>query len=622
MRLQRVRVSGFRCFEQETELFVDGFTAILGRNDVGKSSLLEALQIFFDDASPDSGDINAQAEGRQVRIICEFDDLPTELTLDATHPTTLAEEYLLNAHGRLEVHKLYDGSLKNPKLVGTYVSAEHPSIEGYSNLHELKNANLKAVAAAANVDLAGVQKTINTQLRRALWNHAHQQNGGLALRPTLLDVSKDGNKQIWGQLKEALPVFALFKADRPSTDQDAEAQDPIKAAVAEALKQHEAKLDELRVAVEQSVLEVANLTVAKLAEIDPNLARELKPTVPRPNWATAFKIALTDESAVPINKRGSGVRRMILLNFFRAQAERKNREAKGPGVIYAIEEPETSQHPHNQRLLLKAFLELSEQPGCQVIITTHNPAFARGLPVDSVRLLVRDDAGGRQLLTGANDVYERAVKDLGVLPDNSVKAFIGVEGTNDINFLRGIAQILCQYEHDIPNLAQAENDGHLIFIPLGGSNLGNWVGRLSNLKRPEFHLFDRDVAPPSPPKYEASANEINALDNCYAFHTDSREMENYLHHQVIAEKWPEVNWKKHHPHTDVPLSLAQAVVAANGKIWADLPDKARNQAELGIKVKLNREVVALMTPQLLTESDPQHILRTFLRRVGEALRTA
>ena len=62
-------------------------------------------------------------------------------------------------------------------------------------------------------------------------------------------------------------------------------------------------------------------------------------------------MALRDGNGVPVNKRGSGARRLILLSFFRAQAERA---AGGKEVIYAIEEPETSQHPDNQRALAEA----------------------------------------------------------------------------------------------------------------------------------------------------------------------------------------------------------------------------------------------------------------------------
>lgn len=616
MRLESVRVTGFRCFDQETELPLDGFTAVLGRNDVGKSSLLEALQIFFDDALPDSGDVCMHADSREIRIACLFSALPDQLVLDAEHPTSLASEYMLNSDGLLEVHKVFDGSLKKPKLKGTFVMANHPTCDGFHDLMGLKNTELKQRAEKIGVDMAAVPKSINTALRRAIWSEAPD----LGLKTRLLSVDEESAKKVWAQLKGALPIFALFKSDRPSTDQDAEAQDPMKAAVQEALRAQEELLEQLRGEVEKSVLEVARLTVSKLAEIDPSLAKELKPTVQKPNWATAFKIALTDETMVPVNKRGSGVRRMILLNFFRAQAERRNDTADGPGVIYAIEEPETSQHPANQKLLLRAFFELAEQPGHQVVITTHNPVLARDLPLQSLRLVAKSEDGARLVHFGSEDVYTQAANELGVLPDNTVKAFVGVEGTNDINFLKAISKMLAPHEEDIPDLEDAESAGFLIFIPFGGQNLANWIGRLVHLERPEFHLFDRDTPPPGPPKYEAAADAMNALDNCIATHTDVREVENYVHAEAIQEQWPNVAWSAHSEFTDVPLTLAQLCVAANGVDWDNLDGKARKKAEMGVKVKLNREVAARMTPERLTQSDPNGIIRDFLRKIGVALK--
>lgn len=43
------------------------------------------------------------------------------------------------------------------------------------------------------------------------------------------------------------------------------------------------------------------------------------------------------------------MKRLVLLSFFRAEAERRLSEQGGNGIIYAIEEPETSQHTENQK---------------------------------------------------------------------------------------------------------------------------------------------------------------------------------------------------------------------------------------------------------------------------------
>ena len=152
--------------------------------------------------------------------------------------------------------------------------------------------------------------------------------------------------------------FALFKSDRQSSDQDAEAQDPLKIAIKEAVAAKAAELQAVMTFVEQEVKKVADLTLQKLKEMDAAVAGTLAPKFEKPNWATLIKASITGDDEIPLNKRGSGVRRLILLNFFRAKAERITREKGMQSTIYAVEEPETSQHPHNQRLLMRALQQL------------------------------------------------------------------------------------------------------------------------------------------------------------------------------------------------------------------------------------------------------------------------
>ena len=121
--------------------------------------------------------------------------------------------------------------------------------------------------------------------------------------------------------------------------------------------------------------------------MDPSLAQQLNPQISVKKWDTLFNVSITGDDDIPINKRGSGVKRLVLLNFFRAKAEQQAKERSNVPVIYAIEEPETSQHPHNQRLLVSALMDLAIDN--QVIITTHTPMLARTLPDRCLRYIQR-----------------------------------------------------------------------------------------------------------------------------------------------------------------------------------------------------------------------------------------
>ncbi len=49
MRLKKLKLKNFRGYRNSTEIIIDeGMTGIVGRNDFGKSTLLEALAIFFE----------------------------------------------------------------------------------------------------------------------------------------------------------------------------------------------------------------------------------------------------------------------------------------------------------------------------------------------------------------------------------------------------------------------------------------------------------------------------------------------------------------------------------------------------------------------------------------------
>jgi predicted ATPase len=621
MKLTKLKLTNFRCFKEEICLEFDDMTAIVGRNDIGKSTIMDALAIFFGETKIDKDDACLYGNRKEVAITCEFDHVPSHIVVDVNFRTNLQSEYLLNGYGRLEIRQIYDGSLANPKLVSVEALARHPTAKGVSDLLELKRTELIARANELGVDLTGVNKQANAPIRAAIWCGV----GDLGLADVPVSLEKEGGKQVWSALMPYLPAFALFKSDRESTDQDAEAQDPLKAAIRDALKAVEQELAKVQAHVETEVRRIADATVEKIKEMDASLGAALNPIISTKKWDSLFQTSITGEGGVPLNKRGSGVRRLVLLNFFRAKAEQAASESQAGSVIYAIEEPETSQHPRNQRMLLAALSDLSATPGRQVIITTHTPMLARGLPDKSLRFLDSDTTGRRTIVTGGPDTNEKIARSLGVLPDHSVKLFIGVEGRHDITFLKSISRSLRSEGLDLPDIETLEVTGEIIFFPFGGSNLALWISRLSPLNRPEFHIYDRDNAPPEEAKYEAYAAEVNARDGCTPVITAKREMENYLHPDAVREAYQDKGisislGSLFGDFDDVPTLVAQAVHAATASTpWpmndADKCAKKVSQA----KVLLNAAAAAKMTQARLGQSDPRKEVIGWLTAIARTI---
>lgn len=618
MRLKALVLRNFRGYQGEVRIPVHpDLTAFIGRNDVGKSTILDALGIFFD--SPlvkfDTSDLCVYAKDKEVRIGCVFDELPNSLTLDAASTTNLGDEYLLNKDGDLEIHKVFDCSSGSPKS-RIVACALHPTADGCDDLLDLKNPELKKRLQDKNIDTTKVNQSINPSIRKALWDSCMDLK--LSLRE--IELNKEDTKKIWDQIQYYLPIFALFRADRPSTDEDMEVQDPMKLAIRQTIFEMANDLQNIKDRIRDAALDVARRTLEKLKDLDPNLAKELRPTFRSdPKWDSLFKLALTTDDQIPVNKRGSGVRRLILLGFFRAEAERRRTEENRSNIIYAIEEPETSQHPSNQHMVIDALKDLASADGCQVMITTHVPGLAEMIPIDALRYVHLGDNNTRVVEEGTKEVLERIADELGVIPDNRVRVFVCVEGPNDVAFLKHMARILLA-EGDEAGF-DPDNTPEIVFLPLGGSTLRDWVSShyLKPLGRPEIHIYDRDTD--YPPKNKAQVDIVNQRNNgSMAFLTNKREAENYLHPDAIREVLDvEVEISD---DNDVPEMVARAIHEREKgtERWEQLSDEKRKKKEGRAKHRLNNEVAAAMTVERLRERNALDEIRSWLSAIKEVIK--
>ena len=448
MKITSVRIKNFRAYCDETVVKIEDLTVLIGKNDAGKSTVLDMLDIFFNDGKIDKNDVNKTCRlnnNLETVFAVRFSDLPIEIDIDAGNPTTLQNEYLTIGVDEFEVVKKYKDGGK-PK---TFIRANHPSNSECCDLLKKKQSDLRKIVDKLSLDC---DKNKNSIMRQAIWTHFSSE---LQITESELDVdSKDSDvKTIWEKIQRYLPVYSLFRSDRSNVEKDVEVQDPLKAAVKSLMKEDVIyeKLKEISDYVKRCVEEVASRTLEKLQEMSGDVASTLHPILPSPKWEEVFKgISITGDDDIPLDKRGSGVRRLILLNFFRAEAERRQGEKGAPNIIYAIEEPETSQHADFQRALISAFKTLSDVPSVQVLLTTHSSHIVRELEFENLRL-VKSDAGG----TIVSDIGDKGVLPYPSLNEASYLAFGGEVSVEYHDELYGYLQSRacdddsrCQYEEN------------------------------------------------------------------------------------------------------------------------------------------------------------------------------
>ncbi len=441
MKIKTIKIQNFRSYKDEVEIEFGDLTAFVGKNDIGKSTVLEALDIFFNCGSGiiklDKDDINKQAlsEGNTETIISVcFEELPTSIVIDSTNLTTLQAEYLLNSSGQLEIAKKYSNGGKEK----VFVIANHPTGNDCKDLLLKKNTDLQKIIRDNTITCSN--QTINAVMRTAIWQHYSSE---LELADIEIDVTKGDTKSIWDKLQTYLPMYSLFQSDRKNSDGDSEVQDPLKEAVKQILNDTslKTKFDEIATEVKTKLQDVATRTLAKIQEMNPEIASSLNPIIPATEslkWADVFKsVSITGDEDIPINKRGSGVKRLILLNFFRAEAERRRTQENIPSIIYAIEEPETSQHTEHQKKLIKAFLDLSNTANTQVIITTHSAALVKELEFPHLRLVKSDST-------------TKTIEN--VLPNR-----LPYPSLNEVNFL-AFSEITEEYHNELYGYIELESE--------------------------------------------------------------------------------------------------------------------------------------------------------------------
>ncbi|WP_373035467.1 ATP-binding protein [Sulfurimonas sp.] len=647
MKLKKLRLENFRSYRELDIMFDDNMNVIIGKNDVGKSTIMEALEIFFNNilVKLQQDDLNIYAEENGIntlKIILSFEVEDTDtIVIDSSNPTNLKDEFLLDTNGLLTLVQEWDCS-KNitAKSKKYFLECEYPTVWRENPKINVTNTNLKKELKSlfdneviSEEVYESISKNTNAPMRQALYKYSLEDEDKNNKTTIQIDLAKgDESKSLKESIDKNLPLYFLFQSDRANKDSDDDVQNPLKIAIQKALQNEEIKvmLAEVEKLMQEQIKQVGDSTLTKLKEMDPAIASTLNPNYSKePDWKSVFKFSFTGDD-IPLNKRGSGVRRLVLLNYFRAEADRQVNDRYNKSVIYAIEEPETSQHPDYQQMLIEALLELSNHKDHQVIITTHTPNIAKMVSIENIIPLIKEDDVVK-IFDNEDDLFSSIISTMGILPSlelnnvSQVKCIVCLEGKLDVEFLLNINEQIKEYK----NIIELKDNNEILIIPMGGSTIQYWANKnlLKKLQINQVHIYDSDIGSDKPNKYSPYFESIqNQGLNNFTFETKKREMENYIHHDIIScvyDGFP-ITYSQAWDKLDLGEEVAKHVhnnAADSEQNWDEIEDKGKKKKKVSrVKQRFNEELSKQVTKQHLDEIEAFEEIKEWFEKIEEATR--
>lgn len=383
-KIRCVHSKNFRALREFVWHPSPGFNCIIGPGDIGKSTILDIIDIALGarkSYSFNDADFFQSNTGDPIEIWLTLGDLPDELKNIDTYGRFLRGY-------NVETHEIHDEPKDGDETVITI------KVKVTGDL----DADWRLYSARAEAD--GYE-------RRLIWSH-RELISAARLGTTSQHHLAWGNRSVLNKFSEqTLDVSSTFTQISRAAREAFADQQP--AEVADVLG---------------SVKQIADTLGVTLGDLKAQL--DVKGIT-----LSAGAIALHDEDNTPLRQLGTGSARLLIAGLHKA--------ASKAGILL-VDEAEYGLEPFRITRLLNELGSKDDEPEKQVFITTHSPFVLRELKADQLQV-VRPTGGAEGvshhiLRLGASDDEQSTLRAC-------AEAFLGkrvivCEGKTEIGFVRGI----------------------------------------------------------------------------------------------------------------------------------------------------------------------------------------
>lgn len=470
MRILYIRLKNFRSFgERNSEnriVFKDGMNLVVGENNVGKSNLLKALDIFKTSFSPDANDWHVGDRRKELFAELEVELTDNELTEFVENLIGPAHSIASNKMNRImrelgrSICLTFSSRGKRARLAkigDLHVRGDH----GYMTSD---NDARKYVDLDWSKLLDAYFETIDFTIPMVIDNQVKAQSEAKAAR---IAFPMNVEELILNLVSHKLKVFSEVR-QRPAGRNEKILESYDGALVADVLAN--LKMGDRQ---QRNKFESVKQEFSKLF---PSLRLEVMKE--RPDALPYIVIEkTTTQHEVPIERVGAGIGEMVILLTHLIASE---------DMIFCLDMPELHFHPHAQRLLSEILKTYSQKN--QIIVVTHSPTFFEAKLICNLTVVREQD--GQTTIIQLSDGY--------FTQDELAKLERYLDAYNK-EFLFSRAVLVVEGETEIgamPIFSKAlgrDLDTFGVSLVRAGKHFGIFVKLLKGLGFPYLVMVDKDA---------------------------------------------------------------------------------------------------------------------------------
>lgn len=481
MKIEKIVVEGFKCFNERTEVFLNDFNGIIGNNGVGKTAILEALSRCFD--------IDSRKRGiKKEDFYCQRGE-----SLDKKKERKLSIDIFLTFP-----------KLESEKEEGIPEFFSHLTIDSPGQPPKCR-IRLEALWTNTNVPGGDIDESIF--FVKHLDNNVSEEdkNGKVTadirskIRVHYIPATRDPQEHMKQSANSVL--YQLIK----SVNWSESIKDKFETLNNDfnILFKKEKGISIITEKMSTAWGDLHNEDIYKTVNISP-LSNEFESIIAKIN-ATFSPTDTGGEDSH--EKLSDGMKSLFYFTLIKSMfdiedeiikeqnIEEKNRNfLKEIGElpylnIFAIEEPENHLAPHNFGKVMKLFRELTVTSRAQVLLTSHSPSIIKRIEPEEIRYVLQDRRTGNS-----------EIKNI-TLPEKLSEAFTyikeGIKAYPELYFSKLV--VLGEGDSEeivIPKIAKAfdlDLDYHYVsMVPLGGRHVNHFWKLLNDLNIKHITLLDYD----------------------------------------------------------------------------------------------------------------------------------